>query len=83
VLADCAFGDDGSIGTLWVGNNLFDLGNVYRVAHWDDPPHAIVTRVGALAVGFPEGIAARGNIVYRLSDMGSAPSLMARFRCPR
>jgi hypothetical protein len=80
VLADCAFGDDG---TLWVGNNLFDLGNVYRVAHWDDPSHASLTRVGALAVGFPEGIAARGNVVYRFSDMGRAPSLMARFRCPR
>lgn len=79
VLADCAFGDDG---TLWVGNNLFDLGNVYRVAHWDDPSHASLTRVGALAVGFPEGIAARGNVVYRFSDMGRAPSLMARFRCP-
>ena len=79
VVADCAFGDDG---TLWVGNNLFDLGNVYRVAHWDDTPHATVARVGALAVGFPEGIAARGNVVYRLSDMGQAPSLMARFRCP-
>jgi hypothetical protein len=78
-LADCAFGDDD---TLWVGNNLFDLGNVYRVAHWDDPAHATVVRVGALAVGFPEGIAARGDVVYRMSDMGSAPSLMARFRCP-
>jgi hypothetical protein len=80
VVADCAFGDDG---TLWVGNNLFDLGNVYRVAHWDDLAHATVVRVSALAVGFPEGIAARGNVVYRFSDMGRAPSLMARFRCPR
>ena len=80
VLADCAFGEDG---TLWIGNNLFDLGNVYRVAHWDDPSHASLTRVGALAVGFPEGIAARGDVVYRFSDMGRAPSLMARFRCPR
>jgi hypothetical protein len=79
VLADCAFSDDG---TLWIGNNLFDLGNVYRVAHWDDPSHASLTRVGALAVGFPEGIAARGDVVYRFSDMGRAPSLMARFRCP-
>jgi outer membrane protein assembly factor BamB len=77
-LADCAFGDDD---TLWVGNNLFDLGNVYRVAHWDDPAHATVAPVGALAIGFPETIAARGDVVYRMSDMGGAPSLMARYRC--
>ncbi|HEX7841179.1 MAG TPA: hypothetical protein VF469_27060 [Kofleriaceae bacterium] len=77
-LADCAFGDDG---TLWAGSNLFDLGNVYRVAHWDDPAAASVERVGALAIGFPETLAARGDTVYRMSDMGGAPSLMARWRC--
>jgi len=79
-LSDCAFGDDG---TLWVGNNLFDLGNVYRVVHWDDPANATVERVGALSIGFPEGIAARGDVIYRFSDTGVAPSLMARFRCRR
>ncbi|HEY0481993.1 MAG TPA: hypothetical protein VGD37_30955 [Kofleriaceae bacterium] len=79
-LADCAFGDDG---TLWAGSNLFDLGEVYRVAHWDDPAAATVERVGVLAVGFPETIAARGDVVYRMSDMGGSPSLMARFRCPK
>ncbi|HEY0986215.1 MAG TPA: hypothetical protein VGD80_04150, partial [Kofleriaceae bacterium] len=73
-------GDDG---TLWVGNNLFDLGNVYRVVHWDDPANATVERVGALSIGFPEGIAARGDVIYRFSDTGVAPSLMARFRCRR
>jgi outer membrane protein assembly factor BamB len=77
-LADCAFGDDG---TLWVGSNMFDLGRVYRVSHWDDPAAAQVERVGSLAVGFPETIAARGDVIYRMSDLGGAPSMMARFRC--
>jgi outer membrane protein assembly factor BamB len=79
-LADCAFGDDG---TLWVGDNLFDLGRVYRVTHWEDPAHAEVEPVGVLSVGFPETIAVRGDVVYRMSDLGGAPSLMARFRCRR
>ncbi len=79
-LADCAFGDDD---TLWAGSNVFDLGNVYRVAHWEDPANATVERVDSLAIGFPEGIAARGDVVYRMSDMGGAPSLMARYRCRR
>jgi len=79
-LADCAFGDDD---TLWVGSNLFDLGNVYRVAHWEDPANARVERVAALAIGFPETLAVRGDVVYRMSDLGGAPSLMARFRCRR
>lgn len=78
-LADCAFSDDG---TLWVGSNLFDLGNAYRITGWQDPTKAQVERVGALAVGFPETIAARGDVVYRMSDMGGAPSLMAKYRCP-
>lgn len=79
-LADCAFGDDD---TLWAGSNWFDLGNVYRIAHWEDPAHAEVARVAALAVGFPETIAVRGDVVYRMSDMSGAPSLMAKYRCPR
>jgi outer membrane protein assembly factor BamB len=80
VVSDCAFGEDG---TLWVGNNVFDLGNVYRVVHWDAPANATVERVGALTIGFPEVIAVRGDEVYRISDTGSGPSLMARFRCRR
>jgi hypothetical protein len=79
-LADCAFADDG---TLWVGSNMFDLGHVYRVAQWDDPARAQVEQVGSLGVGFPEGIAARGDVVYRMSDMGGTPSLIARYRCAR
>jgi outer membrane protein assembly factor BamB len=77
-LADCAFGDDD---TLWAGSNLLDLDHVYRVARWEDPANAQVERVAALGVGFPEGIAARGDVVYRMSDLGGAPSLMARYRC--
>ena len=77
-LADCAFGDDD---TLWAGSNLFDLGNVYRVSGWEDPANARVERVGSLGVGFPELIAVRGDVVYRMSDLGGAPSLMARYRC--
>jgi hypothetical protein len=77
-LADCAFGDDGR---LWAGSNLFDLGRVVRVTHWDDPAAAKLEPVGALAIGFPETLAVRGDVVYRMSDMGGAPSLMARWRC--
>lgn len=77
-LADCAFGGDD---TLWVGSNMFDLGNVYRVAHWEDPAKAEVERVAPLAIGFPELIAVRGDMVYRMSDMGGSPSLMVKYRC--
>jgi outer membrane protein assembly factor BamB len=79
-LADCAFADDD---TLWAGSNMFDLAHVYKVTGWDDPAHATVDKVGILAVGFPEGIAVRGDVVYRLSDTGGAPSMMAKFRCPK
>ncbi|HET7501410.1 MAG TPA: hypothetical protein VFK02_10420 [Kofleriaceae bacterium] len=79
-LADCAFGDDDR---LWVGNNLFGFGNVYEVSHWEDPATATVERVGALVIGFPELIAARGDVIYRMSDMGGAPSMMTRYRCHR
>lgn len=78
VVADCAFSPDG---VLLVGNNLFGLGNVYRVDGWQDPATAKVTLIDALGVGFPEVIAARGDIIYRMSDTGGAPSMMAKFRC--
>jgi hypothetical protein len=79
-LADCTFGDDGA---LWAASNLFDISRAYRVTHWEDPAAAEVERIGPLPVGFPELIAVRGDVVYRMSDMGVAPSLMARFRCRR
>lgn len=79
-LADCAFSDDD---TLWAGSNMFDLGRAYRIARWDEPAAAQVDEAGILAVGFAEVIAARGDVVYRMSDTGGAPSAMARFRCRR
>jgi hypothetical protein len=71
-LADCAYGDDGS---LWAANNLFGLSQVYRVEAGKVVP------VAQLGAGFPEVIAVRGEIVYRMSDAGGSPSLMAKFRC--
>jgi hypothetical protein len=79
-LADCTFGDDGAV---WAASNLFDISRVYRVTHWEDPAAAQVELIGPLPIGFPELIAVRGDVVYRMSDMGVAPSLMARYRCRR
>ncbi len=79
-LADCTFADDGAV---WAASNLFDISRVYRVTHWEDPAAAQVEPIGPLPIGFPELIAVRGDVVYRMSDMGVAPSLMARFRCRR
>ena len=79
-LADCAFGDDGS---LWAGSNLFDLANVYQVTGWDEPATATVTLLAAIGVGFPETLAVRGDLFYRMSDTGGSPSLLAKFRCSR
>lgn len=79
VLADCAFGDRGE---LYVGNNLFGLARTYRVENLADPAQLEVTDLGSLGLGFPEVVAARGDIVYRMSDMGGdGPSMMFKFRC--
>ena len=80
VIADCAFGDDE---TLYVGSNLFDMSRVYTVAGWTDPKTAKVSELAEIGVGFPEVVAARADIIYRMSDTGGAPSLMAKFRCKR
>jgi len=78
VLADCAFGDKGE---LYVGNNLFGLARTFRVEKLAETP--VITDLGPLGTGFPETVAARGDIVYRMSDMGGhGPSLMLKFRCP-
>ena len=79
VVGDCAFSDDGK---LYVGSNLFDAGNVYRVDGWQDPNTAKVTTVGAIGIGFPETLAVRGDVFYRMSDTGVAPSMMRKVRCP-
>ena len=72
VVADCAYSDDGS---LWVGDNLFGLVQVSRIE--GDRP----VPVAQIGDGFPEVLAVRGDAVYRMSDMGGSPSLMAKFRC--
>ncbi|MCX5746153.1 MAG: hypothetical protein NT062_27055 [Proteobacteria bacterium] len=77
-LADCAFDD---ADRLWVGSNIFELNAVSRVDGWQDPRTAKVTPIGAIGVGFSEVIAARGDLLYRMSDTGGAPSGMAKFRC--
>lgn len=77
--ADCAFSPEA---TLVVGDNLFGLAKVFRVDGWAEPAKAKVTEIGMFGPGFPETIAAKGDVIYRLSDTGGAPSLMAKFRCP-
>jgi hypothetical protein len=79
VIADCAFSADGS--TLYAGSNLFDAGNVYRVDGWKDPANAKVTPLVTLGIGFPETLAVRGDVFYRMSDTGGAPSMMRKARC--
>jgi hypothetical protein len=78
-LSDCAFSDTG---TLLTGNNLFGLASVHRVDGWSDPATAEVVPLETLGTGFPEVIAARGDAIFRMSDMGGdGPSLLAKFRC--
>jgi outer membrane protein assembly factor BamB len=77
-MADCAFAPDGS---LYTANNMFGMSEVARIDDWAVPARAKVTVIGQMGVGFPEGIAVRGDDVYRLSDTGGSPSMMAKFRC--
>lgn len=79
-LADCAY--DAS-GALYVANNLFGLSTVSRIDNWLDPQRATITPIGSLGGGFPEGLAVDGDVFYRFSDTGGAPSLMGKFRCTR
>ncbi|HUJ59212.1 MAG TPA: hypothetical protein VLX92_11990 [Kofleriaceae bacterium] len=78
VVADCAFDE---AGRLWVADNLFGMSQVVRVDGWRDPPHAQVVKIAQIGIGFPEVLAVRGDTLYRMSDTGGAPSLMAKFRC--
>jgi len=77
-VADCALDDHDA---LWLGDNLFGANEVSRITGWRDFATAKLEDVGPYGVGFSEGIAVRGDMLYRLSDMGGAPSLMAKFRC--
>lgn len=86
-LADCAFdrqrGSGDASGPLYVANNLFGLSTVSRIDNWGDPQHATITPIGSLGGGFPEALAVDGDVFYRFSDAGGAPSLMGKFRCAR
>jgi hypothetical protein len=77
-LADCAFDERG---TLWVADNVFGLDQIYRIERWDDVAAAKIVSMNAFGVGFPEVIAVRGDVIYRMSDTGGAPSLLGKFRC--
>lgn len=76
-LADCNIDGD----TLWAGANVFSLNQVWKVTGWRDPAKAQVAEVGAIGVGFCEGIAASGDTLFRLSDTQGDPSLISKFRC--
>lgn len=78
MLADCAFSEDGR---LYAGSNTFDAGAVYRVRGWEDPARATVEPIAPLLVGFPETLAVRGDVIYRMSDTGRGPSQMKKYRC--
>jgi hypothetical protein len=71
-LADCTYDD---AGTLWAADNTFGLAQVFRIDGGSAVPFA------KLGPGFPEVIAVRDDVFYRMSDLGGAPSLMAKFRC--
>jgi hypothetical protein len=77
-LADCAFSP---AKTLYAGTNIFGSSAVYRIDGWANPATARVVEIGELGVGFPEVIAVTGDFIYRMSDMGGSPSMMAKFRC--
>jgi hypothetical protein len=75
-LADCAYDEHG---TLYAGNNLFGLSTVSRVD--GEGANAKITPIASLGMGFPEVLAVRGDVFYRMSDTGGSPSLMGKFRC--
>lgn len=37
---------------------------------------------GGLLIGFPEVLGVRGDVIYRMSDAGGAPSFMKKYHCP-
>jgi hypothetical protein len=71
-LADCTYDDAGN---LWAADNTFGLAQVFRIDGGSAVPF------DKFGPGFPEVIAVRGDVFYRMSDLGGAPSLMAKFRC--
>jgi hypothetical protein len=79
-LADCAFDERGR---LWAGGNIYSGNMIWQVDGWGDPATARVIPVGSYGIGNAEVIAVRGDVVYRMSDTNTAPSLLAKFRCSR
>lgn len=76
-LADCAIADDGAV---WTGDNGFGMAMVRRWVVGADG--ATLAGAAALGVGFPEVLAfGPDGVVYRLSDLGRAPSLALAYRC--
>ena len=75
-LADCAFSPDGR--TLLAAGNVFTADQVWRV----DPATGAVEELAKLGPGNGEVVvAAPDNVVYRFSDLNTAPSLAGKFRC--
>ena len=67
---------------MYAGNNLLGLSTMQVLTNLADPAHVVITDLGPLGTGFPEVVAVRGDIVYRMSDLGGdVPSLMLKFRC--
>jgi hypothetical protein len=71
-LADCTYDD---AGRLWAADNTLGLAQVFRIDGGSAVPF------DKFGPGFPEVLAVRGDTFYRMSDLGGAPSLMAKFRC--
>lgn len=79
-LTGCDIAPDGSV---WAGTNLFGGSEIYRITGWTTPESATVTSIGPYGVGFSESIAVGpGDIIYRFSDLATAPSAVAKFHCP-
>jgi hypothetical protein len=84
VLTGCDIAPDGAV---WAGANLIGGSKVFRVTGWASPDGRVVEEVGAYGPGFPEAIAvgagdgAESIVMYRFSDMGGAPSAVAKFAC--
>ncbi|HUQ05466.1 MAG TPA: hypothetical protein VM261_23350 [Kofleriaceae bacterium] len=72
-LAACDLAADG---TIWTGDNLFGRSVVRRVSGGE------VVDSAALGAGFPEAMTvAPDGTIYRFSDTGGAPSVVAKYRC--
>lgn len=77
-LSGCHFDGD----RLWFGNNVFAANAVGFVTGHENPNSAVITRLGALGLGFPEAIAnGPAGEVYRFSDTAKSPSLLDKYIC--